>query len=71
MKGSSAAIGLTKVKNECEKIQNYGLNRNATGSEVEPDSEVCLRGIKDAIAQLKIDYAEAAKVLKDFYDIQD
>ncbi|KXJ86162.1 signal transduction histidine kinase [Microdochium bolleyi] len=71
LKGSSATIGLSKVKVDCEKIQNFGNNLNATGSDPEPSDEKCLKGITDALTDLKENYTEAAEVLKRFFDLDE
>ncbi|KAH7031373.1 signal transduction histidine kinase [Microdochium trichocladiopsis] len=70
LKGSSATLGLSKVKVDCEKIQNFGNKLDATGENAQPDEEVCLKGIKDALADLKKNYAEASGVLKKFFDLE-
>jgi len=67
LKGSSATVGLTKVKDSCEKIQRYGKRENVDGTP-EPDAELCLSRIKSTLAILKSEYAEAEKALKNFYD---
>lgn len=71
LKGSSATIGLSKVKLDCEKIQNFGNKLDATGAKPEPNEKVCLNGIADALAHLNEDYKEAAGVLKRFFDVED
>ncbi|KAI7689245.1 hypothetical protein KC322_g11940, partial [Hortaea werneckii] len=37
LKGSSATLGLTKVKDSCEKIQHFGAHKDGTGEKEEPD----------------------------------
>jgi osomolarity two-component system phosphorelay intermediate protein YPD1 len=68
LKGSSATLGLTKIKEACEKIQNYGGKRSATGEEVvDKEDDYFVDKIKGMLPQLKIDYADAQRRLKDFY----
>ncbi|KAG1139806.1 hypothetical protein G6F37_010961 [Rhizopus arrhizus] len=68
LKGSSAAIGLKKVKATCEKIQNVGNNQ---GEEGELNDEEALKGIATLLPQVKKEYSEAEEYLKNFYDVQD
>jgi osomolarity two-component system phosphorelay intermediate protein YPD1 len=67
LKGSSATLGLTKVKDSCEKIQHYGQQKDEAGTEDEPDKEKCLSLIKDTLVAVKEEYAEVEKVLRKFY----
>jgi len=67
LKGSSATLGLTKVKDSCEKIQHYGQKKDEAGTADEPDEEKCLARIKDTLVAVKEEYAEVEKVLKKFY----
>ncbi len=67
LKGSSATLGLTKVKDSCEKIQHYGQKKDEAGTTDEPDEEKCLTRIKETLAAVKEEYAEVEKVLKKFY----
>jgi len=71
LKGSSATLGLTKVKDSCEKIQWYGMHKDADGSNDEPSDEVCLTKIKESLAEAKVDYREVEKALKTYYDAID
>jgi len=67
LKGSSATLGLTKVKDSCEKIQHYGQKKDEEGTTDEPDEAVCLERIKETLVAVKEEYAEVEKVLKKFY----
>ncbi|MCJ1419000.1 hypothetical protein MMC32_005351 [Xylographa parallela] len=67
LKGSSATLGLTKVKDSCEKIQHYGAGKDESGTNDEHDDDKSLRRIKETLAVLKVDYAEVEKKLKVFY----
>ena len=67
LKGSSATLGLTKVKDSCEKIQHYGAHKDESGTVDEVDDALCLHRIKTTLAKVKVEYAEVEKVLKHFY----
>ncbi|KAK7424356.1 Phosphorelay intermediate protein [Neonectria punicea] len=66
LKGSSATLGLVKVRDGCEKIQRYGKKENPDGTP-EPDEEVCLKRIDEALKLVKTDYAEVEKALRKYY----
>lgn len=68
LKGSSATLGLTKVKDSCEKIQHYGAHKDETGTVDEPDDEKCLSRIQTTLAAVKTEYAEVEKVLRRYYN---
>ncbi|RDW62778.1 hypothetical protein BP5796_11080 [Coleophoma crateriformis] len=67
LKGSSATLGLTKVKDSCEKIQHYGAKKDEDGTADEPDEEKCLERIKETLDTVKEEYAEVEKSLKKFF----
>ena len=67
LKGSSATLGLTKVKDSCEKIQHFGQKKDEAGTTDEPDEEKCLSRIEETLEAVKEEYAEVEKVLKKFY----
>ncbi|KAK5116362.1 hypothetical protein LTR62_007909 [Meristemomyces frigidus] len=67
LKGSSATLGLTKVKDSCEKIQHFGAHKDETGTKDEEDDEVCLANCKRTIEQAKGEFTEAEEKLKKFY----
>lgn len=69
LKGSSAAIGLKKVKATCEKIQNIGNRQDEVGASLEEAD--ALDRIKKLLPQVKDEYKEAEEYLKSFYDVQD
>ncbi|KAH8161296.1 hypothetical protein CIB48_g6949 [Xylaria polymorpha] len=66
LKGSSATVGLTKVKDSCEKIQRYGKKENVDGTP-EPDEDLCLSRIKATLSTVKTEYADAEKTLRNFF----
>lgn len=67
LKGSSATLGLTKVKDSCEKIQHFGANKDETGTHDEPDDEKCLKNCSTTIAQAKEEFREVERALRRFY----
>ncbi|ORY18735.1 signal transduction histidine kinase [Clohesyomyces aquaticus] len=67
LKGSSATLGLTKVKDSCEKIQHFGQLKDETGTKDLKDDDEALDKLKDIIAQAKEEFEEVEKVLKKFY----
>ncbi|KAI9323369.1 putative phosphotransmitter protein Ypd1 [Dichotomocladium elegans] len=69
LKGSSAAIGLKKVKDTCEKIQNIGNRQDDAGAVLEEAD--ALKRIKDLLPRVKEEYKEAEEYLKNFYEVQD
>lgn len=70
LKGSSATLGLVKVRDGCEKIQRYGKQENLDGSP-ETDVKVCLEQIKKALTAVKSDYEEVETGLRNFYKDDD
>ncbi|KAG5999750.1 hypothetical protein E4U21_006339 [Claviceps maximensis] len=66
LKGSSATLGMIKVRDGCEKIQRFGKNENVDGSE-EPDSDLCLKRIIEALDIVKEDYKDVEGKLKKYY----
>ncbi|KAL3475646.1 signal transduction histidine kinase [Aspergillus californicus] len=67
LKGSSATIGLTKVKDACEKIQHYGDNKDETGTNDEPDKKVSLEKIGKTLETAKKDYKEVEAFLREYF----
>ncbi|KAF2787801.1 histidine-phosphotransfer domain, HPT domain-containing protein [Melanomma pulvis-pyrius CBS 109.77] len=66
LKGSSATLGLTKVKDSCEKIQHYGQKKDAEGSN-DITEEEGLKLLRTTIEQAKEEFYDVEKVLKKFY----
>ncbi|KAL8740211.1 MAG: hypothetical protein Q9190_007060 [Brigantiaea leucoxantha] len=67
LKGSSATIGLTKVKDSCEKIQHYGARKDASGNTRIQNDQLCLDKINETLKTVKAEYAEAEKLLRRYY----
>ncbi|KAK9326212.1 signal transduction histidine kinase [Lipomyces orientalis] len=68
LKGSSAALGLTKVKNSCEKIQHLGAQKDEVGTTELNDPEYCLKQIKIILESVRQEYAESESFLRKYYD---
>ncbi|KAH7382172.1 signal transduction histidine kinase [Pyrenochaeta sp. MPI-SDFR-AT-0127] len=66
LKGSSATLGLTKVKDSCEKIQNFGSQKDETGLK-DISEEESRKKLASTIKQAKVEFAEVKEVLKKFY----
>ncbi|KAH9977158.1 signal transduction histidine kinase [Lactifluus volemus] len=64
LKGSSAALGVSKVQSACEAIQHYGKLRE--GSTAITEAEAVVK-ITKALARAREDYGEAKKWLDNFY----
>ncbi|KAI1418112.1 histidine-phosphotransfer domain, HPT domain-containing protein [Hypoxylon sp. FL1857] len=67
LKGSSATLGLTKVKDSCEKIQRYGKKENLDGTP-ELDEALCLSRITETLKTVKAEYADVEQTLKNFFN---
>ncbi|KAJ6072652.1 hypothetical protein N7467_010737 [Penicillium canescens] len=67
LKGSSATLGLVKVKDGCEKIQHFGASKDETGTIDEPDNEVSLKAIKKTLDDVKTAYRKVEKLLRRYY----
>lgn len=70
LKGSSAALGLTKITNCCEKIQNYGAKKDEFGILTVNDEDLCLQRIQEAFTTVKSEYALTQRWLKNFFSKQ-
>ncbi|KAJ5726743.1 uncharacterized protein N7483_008100 [Penicillium malachiteum] len=67
LKGSSATLGLTNVKDGCEKIQHFGAGKDETGTTTQPDDEISLKNIKTTVDDVKIAYAKVERLLRRYY----
>ncbi|KAJ5737946.1 signal transduction histidine kinase [Penicillium malachiteum] len=67
LKGSSATLGLTNVKDGCEKIQHFGAGKDETGTTTQPDDEISLKNIKTTVDEVKIAYAKVERFLRRYY----
>lgn len=67
LKGSSATLGLTNVKDACEKIQHLGAGKDEAGTVDEPDENVSLKNIDNTVQEVKVEYAKVERFLRRFY----
>lgn len=67
LKGSSATLGLNKVRNSCEKIQNLGAGKDEKGNEELTDEDESLKQIGTSIDEARTEFSEVEKVLRKFY----
>lgn len=67
LKGSSATLGLTHVKDGCEKIQHFGARKDETGSTTQPDDKISLKKIDTTVKEVKVAYAKVERFLRRYY----
>ncbi|KAJ1023685.1 hypothetical protein NDA18_004669 [Ustilago nuda] len=67
LKGSSAAVGVIKVRDSCEHMQHYGKCHGEDGLS-DLSKEGALKKLTVTLRDVKVQYREAAKALKAFYD---
>lgn len=65
LKGSSATLGLTKVKDACEKIQH--CKEDLPDEKEESEREKSIEGIKKTLKEVQVDYKEVANILRRFF----
>jgi osomolarity two-component system phosphorelay intermediate protein YPD1 len=70
LKGSSATLGFNKIRDSCNVIQQYGHGLNVDGT-TEPDKEVCLKKITEALTKVQVDTKELEKQMKKFFDVKE
>ncbi|KAI8604809.1 signal transduction histidine kinase, partial [Dissophora ornata] len=66
LKGSSAALGLVKIRTSCEKLQHYGSQKDADGKNTITDEEA-KELIEALLSQMREEYDEAHHYLTQFY----
>lgn len=57
---------MIKVRDGCEKIQQFGKRLGDDGSE-HLDEDYCLDQIRDAVKLVKLDYADVEQALREYY----
>lgn len=67
MKGSSATLGLVKVKDYCEKIQHFGGKKDETGTQDIPEDDKCLDAIRTALRGMRNEYVKVDNYFKVLY----
>ncbi|KAH3672440.1 hypothetical protein WICMUC_004276 [Wickerhamomyces mucosus] len=65
LKGSAASLGLIKIQEQCERIQNYGLKKNFDGL-LSNDSDF-LGGIIEALQNARDEFKNSRKFFSDYY----
>ncbi|EPQ27866.1 uncharacterized protein PFL1_04610 [Pseudozyma flocculosa PF-1] len=70
LKGSSAAVGVIKVRDSCECMQHYGKRHDEDGVS-DLSEEVAMQKITHTLQEVKVQYKEAERALKGFYDEDD
>uniref|UniRef100_A0A093V8G0 Multistep phosphorelay regulator 1 n=1 Tax=Talaromyces marneffei PM1 TaxID=1077442 RepID=A0A093V8G0_TALMA len=65
LKGSSATLGLTKVKDACEKIQH--CKEDLPDEKEASEREKAIEGIKKTLKEVQVDYKEVANILRRFF----
>lgn len=66
LKGSSAAVGVIKVRDSCECMQHYGKSRDEDGVS-ELTEEEALNKLTSTLSEVKVQYKEAEKALRKYY----
>ncbi|KAK4194748.1 signal transduction histidine kinase [Triangularia verruculosa] len=66
LKGSSATLGFNKIRDSCQVVQQYGHKLTVDGVS-EPDDNVCLKKIAEALQTAKVDTAELEKKMRKFF----
>ena len=67
LKGSSAALGVAKVQDSCERMQHYGHLRDEERG-VDITKPEALKLIRECLTKAKKDYVEAEAWLKDWFE---
>lgn len=60
-------MGLTKVKDSCEKIQHYGALKDDSGNSRAWSEDEFLNRIRATLEVVKVEYKEAEQILRKFY----
>jgi len=68
LKGSSATLGLVKVQDYCEKIQDLGSVLDKTGTTSADDHEASLARVTSALGEMKEEYKRIRVRFRNFYD---
>ncbi|KAI9741382.1 MAG: hypothetical protein M1834_003099 [Cirrosporium novae-zelandiae] len=67
LKGSSATLGLVKVKDGCERIQHLGARREDSGAAPTLDDTTALSRIRGTLTEVKASFKEVEKLLRRYY----
>ena len=66
LKGSSATLGLNKVRDSCEKMQHLGSGKDEAGTQ-DISKDESIERIKRVFPALKVEVRDAEQRLKKFY----
>jgi osomolarity two-component system phosphorelay intermediate protein YPD1 len=66
LKGSSATLGMIKVRDGCEKIQQYGKGVDDDGIRG-LSSSTSLERIREAVKAVKEDFADVEQAMRSYY----
>lgn len=66
LKGSSATLGFNKIRDSCQIIQQYGHKQTIDGAS-EPNEDVCLKKITEALNRAKQDTAHLDRQMQQFF----
>lgn len=66
LKGSSAAVGVIKVRDSCEYMQHYGKKADKDGITT-LSGEEALKKLQTTLQDVKVEYKEAEAALRKFY----
>lgn len=69
LKGSAASLGLFKIQEQCEKIQNYGLKKDFDGVLIN-NGISWEQAIKLSLNNARVEFEIARKFLSDYYKEQ-
>lgn len=64
LKGSAASLGLVKIQEQCERIQNYGLKKDFDGALNDKSWE---DAIKEALEKAREEFGNARTFFSDYY----
>ncbi|KAJ3005581.1 UNVERIFIED_CONTAM: hypothetical protein HDU68_004547 [Siphonaria sp. JEL0065] len=70
MKGSSAALGLRKIRETCENIQNYGRKVDSGGKPLTLTNDELVKKLDELVKDAKEQYKEAKAWLNKFYKME-
>ncbi|KAF8420093.1 signal transduction histidine kinase [Tirmania nivea] len=68
LKGSSATLGLIKIKDSCEAIQHLGVGLNESGDGTISDTQELLTRIQKKLDIMNVDYESVKKTLRRYYE---
>ena len=67
LKGSSATLGLVRIRDGCEKIQHYGAHKDDHGEDSDDSDDQLISKIDKELVEVTAEYERCEVVLKNFY----